>query len=533
VAKSTRRLGLLVLFAVLAGGVWMVVSAFAAPAPPAPTITGTHPANPTTSTSASFSYSDTQGGVTYTCNIDGGSALTCPTSGNAGPFTVSANASHTFSISAVSGGKTSSAATFTWYVDQAAPTVSVSFPAASGSYNAAGWAAGCSGGAGICGTASDPSGVASVSVSVLQQSSGKYWNGSSFTPTSETWLTPTGTTSWRYPLSLPADGSYTVHVRSADSLGNNNNSSPSSVGFTIDTQPPAQPSITSGPPSLTNNATATFNFSAISGGGTYLCSLDGGSYAACSNPASFTVADGSHNLRVEAKDAAGNVSPPSSAWSWTSDTTPPPKPGITGPNNKSSSLTATFQFTDGESPVTYKCSMDGGAFNPCPNPATFYSLTPGTHELDAEAVDQAGNVGPFNGWKWTINGNEGAGLNFSITSAASGALTPGGPVVYLNLTLTNPNSYTLYINSLTVTLSSVSPVGCSTSNFSAIAPFSGVYPIVLPPGPHSYSLQGTGPYQLGYTQAQLPHLSMLDLNGKQDICEHATLNLTYGGSATS
>ena len=48
------------------------------------------------------------------------------------------------------------------------PVVVVSFPANSGVYSAAGWNAGCSGGAGICGTASDPSGVASGAVSILQ-----------------------------------------------------------------------------------------------------------------------------------------------------------------------------------------------------------------------------------------------------------------------------------------------------------------------------------------------------------------------------
>ena len=52
---------------------------------------------------------------------------------------------------------------------------------------------------------------------------------------------------------------------------------------------------------FTGTVTGSGAGSFIMSGGTYLCSLDGGSYAACANPASFTVADGSHALRVEAK----------------------------------------------------------------------------------------------------------------------------------------------------------------------------------------------------------------------------------------
>ena len=144
-----------------------------------------------------------------------------------------------------------------------------------------------------------------------------------------------------------------------------------------------------------NVGSATFSLASNDTGAacTYLCKLDSGSYAACTNPATFSgLADGSHTLSVEAKDAAGNVSTTAASRTWTVDATPPPKPGIVGPNNKSDSTAATFTFSDSEADVTYECNLDGGAYMACPNPKTYTLLTPGTHEVDVEPVDAAGNV---------------------------------------------------------------------------------------------------------------------------------------------
>ncbi len=57
----------------------------------------------------------------------------------------------------------------------------------------------------------------------------------------------------------------------------------------------------------------------------------------------------------------------------------------------------------------------------CASPKTYTLLTPGTHVFDAEAVDQAGNVGPYNEWKWTINGLAAGGQNFTIDRPRSGS----------------------------------------------------------------------------------------------------------------
>ena len=104
---------LVALLGVLALGVWGAYAVFAASAPPAPTFTST-PANPTNSTSATFTYTDTQSGVTFACTLDGGREDVQlgerPGDDRVGRRCRLRAGSHTFAVTATSGGKTSSAA---------------------------------------------------------------------------------------------------------------------------------------------------------------------------------------------------------------------------------------------------------------------------------------------------------------------------------------------------------------------------------------------------------------------------------------
>jgi hypothetical protein len=98
------------------------------------------------------------------------------------------------------------------------PVITVAFPASGDAYNAAAWAAGCSP-AGICGTASASAGLSSVTVSIEQESTGDYWNGSSFVSGPPIFGTAAGTTSWSYGFTPPTDGSYFVDARVTDQSG--------------------------------------------------------------------------------------------------------------------------------------------------------------------------------------------------------------------------------------------------------------------------------------------------------------------------
>ena len=82
--------------------------------PPAPTI-DSGPTDPSGSTSASFTYSDSEP-VTFACSLDGGSFLTC-----AQPYTV-ADGEHAFQVQAAdAAGNTSTSSVFRWTVDTAHP----------------------------------------------------------------------------------------------------------------------------------------------------------------------------------------------------------------------------------------------------------------------------------------------------------------------------------------------------------------------------------------------------------------------------
>ena len=89
--------------------------------PPTPTITS-EPASSTTSTTATFKYSDTLAGVSFECSLDSSSFSSCPSSGIT--YTLSSGGSHTFSVEAQVGSNTpSAAASNTFVVTTPTPTI--------------------------------------------------------------------------------------------------------------------------------------------------------------------------------------------------------------------------------------------------------------------------------------------------------------------------------------------------------------------------------------------------------------------------
>jgi hypothetical protein len=202
-------------------------------------------------------------------------------------------------------------------VDRRPPALVVSFPAGATSYNAAGWTAGCGGQ--ICGRATDPAGVARVQVAVAQVGTGRYWNGSSFGATSQTFVavvlaTPTAqATTWMYALpatAFPADGGYAVVVRATDTAGNATAAAEyATVPFTIDRTPPPAPTLTAHPSDPTQQHDATFAFTDTESSASFVCRVDENAPAPCRSPQSYAdLAPGIHRFCVRAVDTAANVS---------------------------------------------------------------------------------------------------------------------------------------------------------------------------------------------------------------------------------
>jgi hypothetical protein len=222
--------------------------------------------------------------------------------------------------------------------DTTAPTVSLTFPASPGptTYKASQWtdASSCTAapftvsGGGFCGTAADATSVSTVKISIKRASDNTYWNGAAFSGTSETFTLTTlgtGTTSrqWVYSFALPADGTYTVHLQAADTLGNAQTGTTyaATSTFTMDQTAPSV-SITSPAASATVSGTTAITSTvsdATSGVASvqYQRKLGAGSFvnvgtAVTSSPFSGSwvtqgLVNGSYTLQAIATDKAGNT----------------------------------------------------------------------------------------------------------------------------------------------------------------------------------------------------------------------------------
>lgn len=127
------------------------------------------------------------------------------------------------------------------------------------------------------------------------------------------------------PLNYSAlsGGAHSFQVKAVDTQSNV--SPPAAYNWTVNSVSPPAPTITSAPAAVGNADTATFAFIDAQGGVTFLCSLDGATFAACSTGISYsglTVSGASgylltkwHSFAVEAQDGAGNVSP-EATWTW-------------------------------------------------------------------------------------------------------------------------------------------------------------------------------------------------------------------------
>src|SRR2546430_13095029 len=137
----------------------------------------------------------------------------------------------------------------------------------------------------------------------------------------------------------------------------------SPTGTTATAAPTA--SITASPSNPSNSNAPSFSFSSEAGA-TFQCALDGGAFAGCTSPTSYTgVADGSHTFEVKATDTAGNTGTAAS-FTWTIGTSAgAPTANITAaPSNPSNDSSPSFSFSS-EAGATFQCGLDSGAFATC------------------------------------------------------------------------------------------------------------------------------------------------------------------------
>jgi uncharacterized repeat protein (TIGR02543 family) len=169
-----------------------------------------------------------------------------------------------------------------------------------------------------------------------------------------------------------------------------------------DTTMPAPTTLVQKPNAITNNTSATFEFSTNDNlttpeNMTYTCSFDGGPWQPCTNPVTFdNLTEDQHHIWYYATDQAGNDNF-SEVYIWKIDTTPPGETTLVKtPNALSNSASATFEFSTNDDvtasgDMAYVCSLDNADWQVCTNPVTFDGLTEGPHDIWFYAQDQAGN----------------------------------------------------------------------------------------------------------------------------------------------
>ncbi|MBI2060969.1 MAG: FG-GAP repeat protein [Nitrospirae bacterium] len=204
-------------------------------------------------------------------------------------------------------------------------------------------------------------------------------------------------------------GTHRFYVKATDVAGNMD-ATPAIKSWTIDLTPP-NTTMTSFPPSPTNQTTAAFSFSSNESGSSFRCRMDSAaSYSVCSSPKTTSnLAAGVHTFYVYAVDRAGNSDATPASYSWTIDLTSPDTTlsATDGFSVLSSGeiTTSTFvQFTFGSTESSsFFCQLDIGTPAPCGSPVEF-TVSQGAHAFSVYAVDQAGNNDPTPaGITWTVD----------------------------------------------------------------------------------------------------------------------------------
>jgi hypothetical protein len=354
------------------------------------------PANPTNSTSASFTYHSTPSGASFECKLDTGSFKSCSASGieYAGPL---AEGTHTFQVRGKGAGEVlGAAASYSWRIDTTPPTAIIDTHPA------------------------DPSSGASAAFEYHSNESGSSFECSLAAEGSADSFSFCPSTGKTY-LGL-ADGSYTFKVRATDPAGNLG--SAASFQWTVDnsvadTTPP-ETTILSAPSDPSDSSTAGFTYGSNEPGSRFECELDGAGFADCSAAGiTYTgLANGSHSFEVRAIDPSANVDPTPAGYSFdveviqppvanpnpaappsatpsvlaiSTHAPPPPDTRITAkPHRRTSDRTPTLRFRANVVGARFQCSVDGGRFRLCRSPFTTRRLQPGRHRVEVRSL--AGGV---------------------------------------------------------------------------------------------------------------------------------------------
>lgn len=385
-----------------------------------PTVSvGSAPGAINNSTTASFTFSgaDTGGGsvVSYQCSLDAATAATCSSPVH---YSGLAQGNHSFTVKAVdSAGNLSAAASASWTVDLAAPTVTISSsPGAITNATSASFV--------FSGADTGGGSVASYQCSLDGAPFSACTSGTSYSALSA--------------------GTHEFSVKAVDSA--DNTGSPQTHNWTVDVIAPTV-SITGSPASVANSASATFSFTGIDTGGgsvaSYLCSLDGAAFSACVSPKTYSgLPEGARSFAVKAIDTAGNTGGATTVL-WAVDTVAPVLT-ITTPaaNGSVVPVSAVTAFAVGGACETgLSISLTGAANTTVPCTGGTWStslnlsaLSDGPLSLTASQTDAGGNTTAIA--RTFIKDTTAPVLTFS---AVPSTVQKGGTTIAIGFTVTELN----------------------------------------------------------------------------------------------
>jgi hypothetical protein len=221
------------------------------------------------------------------------------------------------------------------------------------------------------------------------------------------------------PVELTAltEGPHSFVVKAIDVDGGE--SAPAELSWAVDLTAPPEPSL-SGPPAVTGSRSATLTFADADPAVTFLCALEGGSFAVCASPVSLGgLGEGLHVFAVKARDPAGNEGL-AATRAWTVDVTPPTVV-VTSPTDGAvtNDTTPTLRGTGGTAPgdagtvsVTLRRASTSAAVQlsaPVDPVTGIWTVTPGTplaadrYTVTADQGDAAGNHGASQAASFTID----------------------------------------------------------------------------------------------------------------------------------
>jgi hypothetical protein len=239
------------------------------------------PASLTNATSATFKFSSSESGSTFTCKLDAGNSNVCTS-----PKTYSglSSGSHTFTLTTTDkAGNVSAPVVSTWMVDTTPPIATID-----------------------TGPANPTNSKTAVFTFHANEGGSTFkcsLDGASFMSCG------TGKTYWSM-----TDGSHTFKVEAIDPA--KNTGTPVSWTWTVDATKPTA-TITSGPADPSSLSSATFTFTASESGVAFTCQLDSGAATTCTSPAVYNgITAGRHSFKVYGTDLVGNKSS-TVTWAWT------------------------------------------------------------------------------------------------------------------------------------------------------------------------------------------------------------------------